>query len=303
MGRANLAQALQVAHRRNDHARRAGKRLHDHGGNVAGVVQVDEVQQVVGQRRPLPARAVGLGRRHALEERARWRLGVRQVVGLHALAKQLAVAHDAAHRNAAKVHAVVTLHAANQPGFLAHALGAPVGAGHFQRRVGRLGARAREEHMAQARWHALHHPVGQFERQRVAKLEGGRVVQRAHLLRHGAGDFFAPVAQARAPQARQAVKNGLAVHVGEIRALGAGHQPGLGLELAVAGVGHPVRVQPSGVGASGVGRVGGGQVGVVVQVHGGLRRAWGGGRLGVGLGWAVRGGRIVGRLLCALKFK
>ena len=197
---ANLAQALQVAHRRNDHAGGTRKRLDDHRSNVAGIVQVDDVEQVVGQRRALPARAIGLGRGHAFEERAHRGLGVRQVVGFHALAKQLAVAHNAAHRNAAKVHAVVTLDATNEAGFLAHALGAPVGAGHFQRRVGRLGARAREENMAQPRRHAFHHLVGQLERQRVAKLECGRVVQRAHLLRHGSGDFFAPVAQARAPQ-------------------------------------------------------------------------------------------------------
>jgi hypothetical protein len=42
------------------------------------------------------------------------RLGVGQVVGLDALAEQLAVAHDAADRDAAEVHAVVALLAADQ---------------------------------------------------------------------------------------------------------------------------------------------------------------------------------------------
>ncbi len=100
--RADLAQALQVASRRDHHTGRAGERLHDHGGDVARVVQGDHVQQLVGQ-----GPAVGVG--HALEERAHGRLRVGNVVGLHRLAEGLAVAHHAAHRDAAEVHAVVAL--------------------------------------------------------------------------------------------------------------------------------------------------------------------------------------------------
>jgi hypothetical protein len=41
---ADLAQALQVAHRRDHHAGRAGERLHDHGGDVRCIVQRDQVR-------------------------------------------------------------------------------------------------------------------------------------------------------------------------------------------------------------------------------------------------------------------
>ena len=172
---------------------------------------------------------------------------MRQVVRFHSLAEQLAVAHDATHRNAAEVHAVVTLHPPDQPGFVP-CPGTPIGAGHFQGRVGRLRARSGEEHMAQPCWHALHNLVGQLERQRVAELERRGIVQRGHLLlRHGTGNFT-PVPQARTPQARETVKNLLAVDVG-IRAFGAGHDARIRLELAVAGIGHPVRFQPGRIGA------------------------------------------------------
>ena len=57
---------------------------------------------------------------------------VGQVVGFNALTKGLAVARDAAHRDAAKVDAVVALFAANQARLGALTLGAPVGAGHFE---------------------------------------------------------------------------------------------------------------------------------------------------------------------------
>jgi hypothetical protein len=46
----------------------------------------------------------------------------RQVVGLHALAEHLAVEHHAANRDAAEVHAVVALLAADETGFAAPGL-------------------------------------------------------------------------------------------------------------------------------------------------------------------------------------
>jgi hypothetical protein len=111
---------------------------------------------------------------HALLERACGRLGVGNVVRLNALAEQLAVAHDATHRDAAVVHAVVTLFAADQARLGALALGAPVGAGHLERRIGRLGTRAGEEHVVQPGGREVLDPVGQLERQ-----PGGRTGKRA----------------------------------------------------------------------------------------------------------------------------
>ena len=213
--------------------------LDDHGSDVAGVVQRNHFEQAVGQ---LLARG-----RHALVERTCGRLGVGQVVSLHALAKQLAVGHDAAHRDAAKVHAVVALFAADQARLGALALGAPVGAGHLQRRVGRLGARAGEEHIVQPCGRQFLHAVGQLERQRVAKLEGGGVIELHRLLADGLGDLAAAMAQARAPQARETVENFAAFGVGVVGTAALHDHARVGLELAVGGVGHPVRVQPLGV--------------------------------------------------------
>ena len=165
VGGADLAQALQVAHRRHHHASRAGHGLHDDGGDVGGIMQRNQAQQVVGQ--------FGAFFRHAAREGVAGQLGVRQVVGLDALAKHLAVGHNAAHRDAAKVDAVVAFFAADQAGLAGLAFGAPVGTRHLQRRVGRLRTRAGEEHIVQPGWGQLFEFVGQLKRQCVAVLEGG----------------------------------------------------------------------------------------------------------------------------------
>ncbi|MNS98125.1 hypothetical protein D3C72_1324820 [compost metagenome] len=206
-------------------------------------MQRDQVEQAVGQ--------LGAAFGHAAREGIAGQLRVRQVVGLDALAEQLAVGRDAAHRDAAVVHAVVALLAADQARLAGLALGAPVGARHLQRGVGGFGARAGEEHVVQAGGRQFLDLVGQLERERVAELEGGRVVELGDLAAHRLGDLGAAVAQARAPQARQAVEDLAAVVVGEVGALGLHDDPRIGLEVAVAGVGHPVRLEPGGVGARG----------------------------------------------------
>ena len=130
--RADFAQALQVALGRDDHAGRSGKGLDDHGRDVRGVVQGDQLQQLVGQLGAL------LG--HAAIKAAVGRLGVRQMVGLERLPVELAVAHQPADRNAAKADAVVAANAAHQARLAGQPLVAPVGARHLERGVGRLGA-------------------------------------------------------------------------------------------------------------------------------------------------------------------
>ena len=55
-----------------------------------------------------------------------------QMISLNALAKSLAIAHHAADGDAAKVHPVVALFAADQPCFCALSLGPPIGASHFE---------------------------------------------------------------------------------------------------------------------------------------------------------------------------
>ncbi|MPM82164.1 hypothetical protein SDC9_129225 [bioreactor metagenome] len=242
--RADLADARKVTDRGNHHAGRAREGLHDHGGDVARIVQGDHVQQLVGQR---AAAVFG----HALLEGAGRRLGVGNVVRLHALPEQLAVAHDAADRDTAVVHAVVALLAADQARLGALALGAPVGARHLERGVGRLRARSGEEHVVQAFGRQLLDLVGQRKRTGVAELEGGRVVELERGFADGVGDLAAAVAQARAPQAREAVKNLAALVVTQIGAFGTDDHARIGLEVAVARERHPVRFQPGGIDACG----------------------------------------------------
>ena len=256
---ADFAQALQVAHGRNHHAGRATEGLDDDGGDVAGVVQRDQIQQAVGQG------LAALGRL-ALGEGAGGRLGVGQVIGLDALAVDLAVGDHAADRDAAEVDAVVALLAANQARLAALALQAPVSARHLQRRVGGFGAAGGEEHVIEPRGRQAFQLVGQLERQWVAELERGRIVELRGLLAHGLGDLAPAMAEARAPQAREAVEHLAAIGVGEVGALRGHDHARVALELAVGGEGHPVRVEPGGVLAGG--RVGGGLGGGGGHAHG-----------------------------------
>ncbi len=70
---ADLAQALQVALRREQHAGRAGDRLDDHGGDGGGVVQRDDPLELVGELAPCCGQA-------AREGVARQVVRVRQVI-------------------------------------------------------------------------------------------------------------------------------------------------------------------------------------------------------------------------------
>ena len=85
----------------------------------------------------------------------------------------LAVADDAAHRDAAEVDAVVAALAADQPGARAFAARAVVGDGDLQRRVHRLGAGVGEEHLVQPAGRELHEALGQLEGLGCAMLKGG----------------------------------------------------------------------------------------------------------------------------------
>lgn len=248
---------FQIALRRHDHARRTGERLDDHGRDVRCVVQRDQVEQAVGQ--------LGAVLGHPARELVFGELRVRQEVGVEALAEQLAVRPDPADRDTAEVHAVITLLAADQARLRALALRAPVRAGQLQRGVGRFRARPREEHVVEAGRRQFLDLVGELERFRMAELERRRVVELRDLAAHGFDDFRAAVAEARAPEARQAVEDLAAFGVRVIRALARHDHARVGLELAVGRERHPVRVEPRGVGADG--RVvllrGGGDVGHV----------------------------------------
>ena len=232
---ADLAQALQVALGRDQHAGGAGHRFHDHGGDVGGVVQGDQAFELIGQVRAVFRLALGEGVLFQV-------VGMRQVV--HARqqrgAEGLAVAADAAHRHAAEAHAVIAALAADQAGAGSVAFGAVIGQGDLQRRIHRLRAGAGVEHVGEAVAGVGLEALGQFEGARVAELEGGRVVQRGHGLLHGRHDLGMGVAQRHAPQARSAVQDAVAGIVAVVHAFGGHQHARRGLEVAVGSEGHPV---------------------------------------------------------------
>ena len=127
--RAQLTQALQIAHGRHQHTGAARHGLDDDGSDVAGVVQRHHAFQVfrkISAVRRL-AHAVGVARRV---------VGVAQVVDTrHSQAVGLAVAHHATHRDAAEINAVVTAFAADEACARALAAHTVVGQGHLQRRL------------------------------------------------------------------------------------------------------------------------------------------------------------------------
>jgi hypothetical protein len=167
---ADRFQALEVAHRRHQHAGDPGHRLHDHGGDRARIMQRQNAFQRVGAAR---RRAAGWPREKALRAMI---MRVRQVV--HAGqqgAELLAVVADAADGNAAEADAVIAALAADQAGALALAAGAMIGQRDLQRRVDRFGAGIAEEDVVQpVRQHARD-AAGELERLRMAHLEHRRV--------------------------------------------------------------------------------------------------------------------------------
>ena len=182
----NLAQAFQIAFGRDHHTCGTGKRLHNHRCDIRSIVQRNQIQQAVGQR----FTAFGL----ALHKRTCRRLGVRQMVGINALAEHLAVAADTAHRNAAEVHAMIAFFTTDQQALARLAAQTPIRARNFQRCIGRFRAGTGEKHPIQTGGHVFDDFVGQRKRSVVAELEGRRIIQLRRLLGNRFGDFAAAVA-------------------------------------------------------------------------------------------------------------
>ena len=235
MGIADLTQPLQIADRRRNHPGRARHRLDDHRCYVGGIVQCDQLQQLLG--------SLCASLRHAAGEGVFRQQSVGQMIGVDPLAEQGAVSADAAQADAAEVYAVIALHAAEQLGLGGLALLAPVGAGDLQRGVGTLGAGAGEKHLIETWRGHLTQAIGELEGLGMAELEGRRVVELAQLAADCFGDFRAAVACAAGPQAGEAIENLATFGVGEVAALGADDDARVTLELAVAGIGHPVGIQ------------------------------------------------------------
>jgi hypothetical protein len=231
---ADLAQALEVALGRRQDARGARDRLHDHRRDGGGVVDVDDAQQLVGQV-PAPGRlaaAVGLVGEvvrggHVVD------VGQQVSVGR-------AVLGDAAHGDAAEPHAVVGTLAADEAHAPAIPAGTMVGERDLERGVHGLGARVAEEDIVEVAGSERGHAVGAFEGERVAELEGGGVVEGAHLRGHRVGDAIAAVAGVHAPEPRGAIQHFHAVHRLVVHALRGGEQARVLLEGRIRGEGHPV---------------------------------------------------------------
>ena len=166
------AQLLEIALGRHQHAGRAGDRLDDHGGDGRGIVQRDDALELVGELR---APCSGWPREKALAQV----MGVRQMIDAGSrLPKSLAVARDAADRDAAETDAVIAALAADEAGARALAADAVIGDGDLERGIDRLRAGIGEEDMVEIAGRQVPRAAPPLEGLGMAHLEGGRVIER-----------------------------------------------------------------------------------------------------------------------------
>ncbi len=144
---------------------------------------------------------------------------------------------------AADVHAVVGLPSADELGSLRLAFEVPIGPRHLQRRIHGLGARVAEKHVVEVRWRHGLNAVRELERQRMAELKSGSVIQRRELLADG-GRYFPPVvAEAAAPHPGKTVEYSAPVRSEVMAAVAADNHARFIFKVAVAGVRHPIGFQ------------------------------------------------------------
>ena len=118
--------------------------------------------------------------------------------------------------------------------------GALVSKDDLDRRIDRLRARVREEHVVELVGKHPADPFGKLERPRVAELEMRCVVIVQHLRVNGFGDFATTMPGRRAEQGRRSVDDLTALVVPHVHAFGLHHHARIGLEVSVGGKGHPV---------------------------------------------------------------
>ena len=257
----DLAQPLEVALRRRQHAGRSRHRFHDHGGDGGGAMQIDQPLQLVGEMRAIFRLALAEGLLVAV-------VGVRKVIDAgQKRAEHLAVVDDAAHRGAAEADAMIAALAADQPGAGALAVDLVIGQRDLQRGVGGLRSGIAEEYVVEAGGREVGDAACKLERLGNAELERRRVVQRLGLFGDRRGNLGAAVAGIAAPHAGGGIDDLAAVDGDVMHILGAGEQPRRFLEGPVGGERHPVRGKV-------VGDVDGGGEWALVQ-HGGLFEFWG----------------------------
>ncbi len=154
-------------------------------------------------------------------------------------AEHLAVADDAADRDAAEIDAVIAALAADQAEARALADGALIGERDLEAGIDRLRAGVGEEDMVDAGRHVGDQARRQLEDLGMAHLEGRRVVELFHLVGDRLDDLRAAVAGIDAPQAGGAVQHLVAVAGAVIHALRADQHARRLLELPVGSERHP----------------------------------------------------------------
>ena len=137
---ADLAQPLEIALGRNEHARRSGNRLDDDRGDGLGAVLGDHVLERVGEMRAVR----GLSARVRIARRI---VRVRKMIdcGQRLRRELLAIRFDAADGDAAESDAVIAARSADEANALRLSLRLPVRERDLQCRVDRLGAGVSEE--------------------------------------------------------------------------------------------------------------------------------------------------------------
>ncbi|MBS1269832.1 MAG: hypothetical protein MAG794_00784 [Gammaproteobacteria bacterium] len=129
-----------------------------------------------------------------------------------------------------------------KPNALAFAPRVVVRVGDLHRRIHRFRAGVDEEDVIQIRRRELGHPPGELESPGLGDLEGRGVVELPQLLVDGIGDLPPAMPGGAAEQPGGPVQYPAAVLVPDVDAFSPDHDPGVRLEIAVAGERHPVVV-------------------------------------------------------------
>ncbi len=197
MLRADLADAFEIALRRNEHTHQGRDRLDEHRCDRRRIMELHELLELVRQLR-------AVFRLAAREGVALQVVRVRDVIhhGIKVGRPELAIRADAAEGRAAQVHAVIRALAADDLGALGVTLKPVIGESDLHRGIDRFGARVREEHVIQPGGRDLLHRIRKLVGDRMAHLERFREVHRFQLLRDGFGNLLAAVTRVHAPRAR-----------------------------------------------------------------------------------------------------
>ena len=230
---ADRAQPLQIALRGRQHAGRARHRLDDDGGDGRGIVQGDDVLELVGEM----GAPFGLAARKSLFGAI---IGMRQMIDAgEKRAEEFAVRRNAADRNAAEPDAVIAAHPADEPRARAMAADIVIGERDLQSGVDRFRARIHEEDAVEIARRQRRDARRQLEGFRIGELERRCIIDLGGLGLDRRDDRCAVVTGIAAPHAGGAVEHGAAVERVIIHAGGAGDEARVLLEGAIGRERHP----------------------------------------------------------------